>query len=77
MNLTIQCLYTCKKCGLTDIPVDVPAREEEDVVVWVKASAELMGADHERRSPLCPSRVIDLKIPVPASATKVGGPAVQ
>lgn len=77
MNIKITCFYTCKQCGLNEIPVEVPARDEEDVVVWVKASAEIMGADHEKRNPTCPSRKIDLKIPVPPGAEKIGGPTVQ
>lgn len=73
MKLTITCFYSCKVCDLKEIPVVVPAREEEDVVQWVQASAALMGSDHEKRSPTCPSRTIDLKIPMPAGSDKVGG----
>lgn len=73
MNLTITCMYTCNACGVKDLPVEVPAREEEDVVKWVEAAAALMGADHGEHSPDCPSRTIDLKIPV-TGADKVGGP---
>lgn len=77
MNLTIQCFYSCKACGLKEVAVDVPLREQEDVVVWIKATAELMGADHGRRNPACDERKIDIKIPVSAGTTKVGGPTVQ
>lgn len=61
-------MYTCHGCGLTDRVVEVPERGPDDCVVqWVEQSAMFVGADHERVSPNCPCRQVDLKIPLRAN----------
>lgn len=74
MNITV--MYTCKTCFLTKVKLDVPARGEESVTDWMKATMKLVGQDHARLMPTCPGETCDLMIPVTA-ANKVGGPAVQ
>lgn len=75
--MTITCFYSCDLCGLTKTPVEVPARGEEDVRVWMDATIRLISRDHDRRSPDChPDRLHNLLIPM-TGAAKIGGPAVQ
>lgn len=70
-EVTVDVLYTCHGCGLTDRVVSVPERQPDDCVVqWVEASAILIGADHERVSPNCSCRHVDLKIPLRANPEK-------
>lgn len=74
--ITIEVLYSCRVCGLMRVPVQVPARGEEDVVAWVeKVLTPALVADHKRRSFLCrPDTLSDVMIPV-TGADKVGGAA--
>ena len=66
--VTIRCSYSCRGCGLVDAAVDVPARTSEDVAIWLeKICAQSVANDHVQRSPLCQSRVCDLKIPITGS----------
>lgn len=75
--LTIECQYTCPQCGLTRVPVRVPARtDDSDVVTWVKATAELLGNDHYHRNPMCRFGKLDLWIPMDG-VDRVGGPPVN
>jgi hypothetical protein len=78
-KLTIGVLYSCTACGLTDVEVQVTARElGEDVVVWMeeKCIPEL-GADHFRRNPACcTSHLSSIKIPITGTDI-VGRPAVN
>ena len=75
--MTIRCLYTCEGCGLSNVACDVPARVEEDVVVWMEATIRALSRDHARRSPTChPKSLQEVKIPV-TGAEKVGGPSVS
>lgn len=78
MNETIECLYSCSACSLLNVPVKVPARTTEDVVLWVgQILGAAIGADHSRRSPHCTSKKMDnVKIPM-AGAEKVGGSPVN
>lgn len=78
MNITptIVCLYTCKRCGLTKVPVTVPAREaEQDIVEFTKATVALLGVDHERINPDCPARELDVHLPI--SDDVIGGATRQ
>jgi hypothetical protein len=74
MHITIR--YTCHSCGLLKLALDVPARVDEDVVTWMKSVQQLVGVDHHRRSPACPSRHCDLMVPI-TGAAQVGGPVLQ
>ena len=76
MREAIVCKYTCHACALDKVSVAVPAREDEEIGVWIRATAELLGADHCRRSPHCTKREIDLMIPIDG-ADKLGGPTRQ
>lgn len=75
MNITVK--YSCADCGLERVSCDVPARGEEDVIVWMEATASLASKDHNRRSPLCrPTTLTELMIPM-SGTDRVGGPAIQ
>lgn len=74
MKLTITVLYSCDLCGLTDAHCDVPAREDEDVLVWMEQTIQLVAANHHRRSPLCrPKTLKNLMIPM-TGRDRIGGP---
>lgn len=73
--VTITVLYSCHLCGLTDIPVPVPARTDEDVLVWMEQTGGLLSRDHDQRSPLChPDKLSNVKIPM-TGTDRVGGAA--
>lgn len=71
---TITVLYTCKPCGLNDVPVQVRARLKEGVVEWLEeVLAHEVARDHFRRSPHCLVGKMDcVKIPM-AGRSMVGG----
>ena len=76
---TIRCMYSCASCGLTKVAVEVPAREESQIVTdWVnKVAAVELARDHERRSPNChPKTFTEVYIPI-SGARIIGGPAIQ
>ncbi len=74
--MKIRILYSCLICGLKDVACEVPAREEEDVIVWLHNSMLFVRDDHGRRSPKCNSdRASDIKIPM-TGANKIGGPTI-
>jgi hypothetical protein len=62
----IEVMYSCKQCGLLKRKLSVPSRESPnvDVKAWVDATMILCGTEHFLLSPLCPSRTLDLWIPV-------------
>jgi hypothetical protein len=75
--VTIVVLYSCAECALTKVRCAVPAREEEDVRVWMDQTIRLVSADHHRRSPRChPKTLSDLMIPM-TGTDRVGGPTQQ
>jgi hypothetical protein len=77
MNLTISVLYSCDLCGLVDIPVSVPARENEDVIQWMETMGVLLSNDHQKRSPHChPKTLSQVKVPM-TGTDKVGGASVN
>lgn len=66
--VTIECFYSCHKCGLKKVSINVPARDpqDEDVVRFVEQTAAIMSADHAKRSPDCHPQVLnDVMIPMP------------
>jgi hypothetical protein len=76
-SVTIRARYSCQGCGLADVGVDVPAREDEDVCVWMNATVQKLAADHRRRSPRCRANAFqEVKIPI-TGADRVGGPSIQ
>lgn len=64
----ITVLYSCKKCGIVDRPVQVPAREHQDidVVHWMQnIVARSVSIDHQQVSPSCiPDTLSDIKVPI-------------
>jgi hypothetical protein len=73
----IEIRYSCPRCGIRDAEVNVRLRESaEDVVAWMKSIVEpALAHDHHRRSPRCrPDQLHDVKIPLPAGTTFIGGP---
>ncbi len=72
---TIEVLYTCNQCGLTDVHVMVFSRMAEDVSVWLmEVAAPALAHDHEQRSPHCRiTKFTNIKIPIPAGTSKIGG----
>lgn len=79
--MTVECLYSCHKCGLVDVAVEVPLRgPEEDVVHWVQETmGRALANDHATRSPHCvPETLSNVKIPLPpGDNAKVGGPTIN
>ena len=71
----IQCKYSCFKCGIRRQIVTVPAREDEDVVVWLETvAAPALSADHDRRSPQCKiTELSEVMIPSRDGQKKLGG----
>ena len=78
MNPTISVLYSCHQCGLKKIAVAVPARTDEDVVVWVETiMGRRLAGDHAQRSPHCHPDTLD-EVMIPMTGTdRVGGAPVQ
>lgn len=77
LKLFVEVLYSCPLCGLKDIAVRVPAREEEDVRQWMEATIVHVADDHHFRRPRCrPDSLHDLKIPM-IGTDKVGGASRQ
>lgn len=75
--VTITVRYSCPACGLVDAEVAVPARVDECVLKWMKATCAACADDHRKRSPHChPAELYDLKIPM-TGADRVGGAPVQ
>ena len=75
MNITV--FYSCTLCDLLKIAVEVPAREDEDVLDWMKQTIQFIANDHFGRSPNCrPEQLHDLMIPV-TGANKIGGPSLN
>jgi hypothetical protein len=69
--------YSCPECGLVDIAVQVPAREDpepEAVLTWMQQVVlPTVADDHNKRSPNChPKELKDLKIPFDKNSEFIG-----
>ena len=67
--------YSCDGCGLKNADVMVRYREpDEDIVHWIDTVVGMaISADHQAKSPLCPSRTMrELKIPMPHGDNGIG-----
>ena len=67
MTETIKCLFSCNKCGLKDISVQVPVRNpNQDIVDWMnKVVAVKLSDAHFQRSPHCRiTSLSEVKIPI-------------
>jgi hypothetical protein len=72
-TLTIVCQYDCPTCGIRDRSVEVAERgANEDIVTWVRAVADVIGADHARVVPGCRGKTCKLKIPWPDTRGRIG-----
>lgn len=77
MDIKITVLYSCHKCGLNNVAIDVKAREQEDVIEWMEYLGGELARDHDRRSKRCITRhLVDVKIPI-EGADRIGGAPVQ
>ena len=70
--------YSCLKCSLKNIVLEVPARGGEDVVTWMKnAVGSNIKKDHTLRSPECPTDSAQ-EVMIPMMGTdRIGGPTIQ
>jgi hypothetical protein len=76
-DVTTTIKYSCTLCGLQKVSVVVPARGEEDVLVWMDATGLFLSDDHRKRSPACQTKELqDVMIPM-SGTDRVGGPALQ
>lgn len=72
--LTIQCFYSCPKCGLQKVAVDVRARQAEGLADWWDTLLLALADDHRRRSPGChPKTLTNVMIPM-TGTEQVGKP---
>lgn len=68
----ITVLFTCHRCGLQLVRVEVPIRQAgQDIRHWMEQTAALCGRRHDALSRKllprgCPDRKVDLAIPLPA-----------
>ena len=60
MKPKIKVRYTCGKCGIKRMPVEVDERDDgQDVIAWMATMTTELIADHERRSPGCRPLIFD------------------
>jgi len=59
----ITVMFDCKGCGISKHKVQVPARTVEDIGEWVRRVGDIVGAEHRKLSPTCPSKHCDLYLP--------------
>ena len=63
----ITVLFTCERCGLKDVHLQVPARESplDDVCEWMQQTVLAVSERHGELSPRCRAkRLAALKIPM-------------
>lgn len=66
MSKVVHVEYRCHGCPDAWASVPVPERaEHEDVCAWVEMVRHLVHHHHTVMQPKCPSKVVDLKIPLP------------
>jgi len=67
IEITIGIKYSCNRCGLKKVGVDVPIREAgQNVIQWMNSVVgNGIKEDHHRRAPYCDATSVqDLMIPV-------------
>jgi hypothetical protein len=65
VTATIRVRYSCQKCELKAVGVDVPVRGPESVVKWMNATLRHLCRDHDQRSPWCrPESLQDIMVPI-------------
>lgn len=73
-GMTIVVKYSCARCGVRDAELTVPAREDEDVIVWMEEVIVLIAQAHRKAHPDCRERQLqNLMIPMPPGVDRVGG----
>jgi hypothetical protein len=73
MREAIQCMYSCKLCGIVKRKITVPARSVEDVKAFLDGVARLVQTDHGIMSPECKATKIDeLWIPMAGDGKPIG-----
>lgn len=61
----IAVMWSCHECGVEKRGAEVRDRGPEEVITdYVEAVARVCGAAHARVSPACPSRQVDLYLPL-------------
>ena len=65
----ITVLFTCHRCGLQRVRVNVPARgSQQHIMQWmVEVVSAKVGARHSFLSPDCPEWKYDLAVPLPSN----------
>jgi len=73
-DATVEARYTCDKCGLKNVAVEVPARGPEDVVAWLeKIVAPRLSSDHREKSPFCRiTHFTQVWLPIPLGGGRIG-----
>ena len=56
-------MFSCEGCGLKRHELQVPARETEDVVAWVRQVNHHVSVEHRHVSPRCHAVKCDLYLP--------------
>lgn len=72
---TIECLYSCDRCGLVKQRVQVPERvAEQSTREWMEeVFTPALAVDHRSRSPLCGARSLSsVYIPMEEGALRLG-----
>lgn len=72
---TIRLFYSCEKCALKKVALEVPSRLDEDIAEWMGKTVQLVCSDHFRRSPLCRATTLT-QLMIPAT-DKIGGATKQ
>lgn len=72
--------YSCHKCGIYRKDIDIPARQEEDVIAWMNdIVTSALSKDYDTSSPLCIiNSLSEVLIPIQQFSKKIGeGPTIQ
>lgn len=65
--------YTCKGCGTTKKPLDVPERAiDGDPVAWANDAIRRARQDHTDRRPACPQDWFDVIVPGNGDEATIG-----
>jgi len=75
--MTTRLQYSCDRCGIKRQILDVPARQDEDITVWMDRTIYLVAHDHRRLSPTCNAKSLtELLIPM-TGTDRIGGPVTN
>lgn len=68
----ITIMFSCKGCGLEKHKLQIPAREDEDLLVWMEKVKGWVADEHHKVSQNCRTERCDLYLPMPPEAEFVG-----